>query len=142
MLAVNLALLPVTHYSKLSILLKPSFYSFTESDRTGWHALKLIPPDASVLAQFSIVPHLSERPVINMMRETTLSKDLGEDYVIASQKVDFWPFEGLEGVGKILEQKLMGPYDVIFNSNGWVVLKKRPGDQNKMEPQGTRSNTE
>jgi uncharacterized membrane protein len=142
MLVINLALLPVTHYSKLSALFKPSFYDLTESDLTGRQALNLIPPEASVLSQSPIVPHLSERQVTHMMDPTTLANGLGEDYVIASQKVAVWPFKDMGDVGKILEKVDKGPYLKVFDSNGWVVFKKQPEGTKELEPRSTQSNTE
>lgn len=123
-LFLNLTVLPMTHVSKFSILLRPSYYRITDTDRTGYKALKLIPPDASVLAQSSIAPHLTHRPLIRYMSLGTLKNDRPMDYIIACKDLNTWPLEGFPVIQKFLNQAGKKEYRTLFNENNWIVLKR------------------
>jgi uncharacterized membrane protein len=104
-------------------ILKSSYY---ETDRTimeGTKVLGLIPEKASVLAQDTIVPHLSHRARIYNMMEPSISSCGDVDYVIACANLPFFYFRNFDDIHKILEKKEAGHYHVILNEDGWIVLK-------------------
>ena len=83
-------------------------------------ALARIPPDASVVAQSPIVPHLSHRDRIYMLQDGAPEAD----YVIASTGLSAWPSPYAESVDGWLEQRRQAGYQEIFAKDGWVVLRR------------------
>ena len=124
-LVLNLSLLPVTHYSSLSKLFKPSFYFLNHNERVGRDVLKLIPPNASVLAQSPIVPHLSHRQNIQLMRLSSLTEDHDEEYIIANRYIGTWPLKDFQVIEKCLNQKAENRYITLYDADGWIVLKRQ-----------------
>jgi uncharacterized membrane protein len=127
-LLLNFSLLPVKHYSKLSTLFKPSYYRLTENDRTGEEALKRVPEGASVMAQSPIVPHLSHRSDIYLMSDIDLARHPDEEYLVACDRLDVWPFDDLKPIEKYLKAKGAAGYSRVYEKDGWVVLKRGKAD--------------
>jgi uncharacterized membrane protein len=120
-LAINLAALPVAPLGKL---FHPSYYRLTSNDLTGVQALKLIPDGASVLAQTTIVPHLSHRNLIWRIDEDSLNNEKSEDYIVTCQNLDFGPPHNFETIDQYLNLKQKRGYEKIFDQAGWIVLRK------------------
>jgi uncharacterized membrane protein len=84
-------------------------------------ALGLIPLDASVVAQASLLPHLSKRAKIFVL--DTAAPDA--DYVIASLNLNPWPLSDRSEIADLIQQRRAQNYVTIFDQAGWVVLKGR-----------------
>jgi uncharacterized membrane protein len=90
-------------------------------------ALAIIPPDASVVAQSAIVPHLSTRATIYMLRGEGPGAGADADYVIAApDDVGQWPFDNGIAVRGMLGVYEKRGYTTRFDERGWIVLAK-PG---------------
>ena len=84
-------------------------------------ALAQIPPDASVVAQAAIVPHLSQRDRIYMLEGGAPDADF---VIAASSRVSPWPAANPEAVDAWLEERRQAGYREILAKDGWVVLKR------------------
>ena len=84
-------------------------------------ALAQIPPDASVVAQAAIVPHLSHRDRIYMLEDGAPE---AEFVIAASARVSPWPAANPEAVDAWIEQRRQTGYREIFAKDGWVVLRR------------------
>jgi uncharacterized membrane protein len=82
-------------------------------------ALALIPPDASVVAQAAIVPHLSQRRTIFVLER----KPADAEYVIAADDLNPWPSASVGELRALLEEKRQRGYIPIFERDGWIVLR-------------------
>ncbi len=89
--------------------------------QTGYQALRQIPPSASVVAQTPIASHLSERDRIFLL--TPKAPDT--DFIVAARGLAFWPLEGPAELDAFLEARRGRGYEVIFEGNSWVVLRRR-----------------
>jgi uncharacterized membrane protein len=94
-------------------------------ENTAHEALSLIPPDASVVAQTCVAPHLSHRRALFPL--DALAPDA--DYVVAvdGAAVDSrspWPVAGLEEIRGLLAERQRHGYVVLFDRNGWLVLSR------------------
>jgi uncharacterized membrane protein len=123
-LVLNLSLLPVKHYSKLSALFKPSYYELTENDRIGAEVMRLVPNNVSVMAQSPIVPHLSHRKDIYLMSDIDFGRHPNEDYLVACDRLNVWPFDDLGPIERYLKAKEAAGYSKVYEKDGWIVLKK------------------
>jgi uncharacterized membrane protein len=119
-LVLNLATVPVAPLRKL---FNPSYYRLTTDDLTGDQAIGLIPGDSSVLAQQTIVPHLSHRKIIRLMDPDSISRER-EDYVIACRYLYCGPLADFGQVEQCLRLREKKGYQKIFDQNGWIVLKR------------------
>ncbi len=82
----------------------------------------LIPPDASILTQNSIIPHFSQRKsiyIIGLYEEEKFEAD----YILISDKVDAWPYNSFP---EMLQDNLtlIESYQPILSSQGWSVFRK------------------
>ena len=106
-------------------LLSPSFYTAPPFATTAARALGQIPPQASVVAQSAIVPHLSRRQNIYMMRADGPGAGIDADFVIAAAgDLPPWPFIAADQVRGQLALYAARGYATIFEENGWVVLAR------------------
>ncbi len=121
-LVLNLATVPIF---PLRDLFRAKFYRSNPVVETAPKALALVPPDAKVLAQDTIVPHLSHRKSIYMMAKSELGMDC--DYFIACRDLPAWPFDGFDPIEGSARQRMSHGYQKIFDENGWIVLKKAGG---------------
>jgi uncharacterized membrane protein len=83
-------------------------------------AVAMVPPDASVVAQAPIAPHLSQRHRIFMLQPNAPDADI----VIASTELDPWPMSDPSTVRAMLDERTRLGYRVIFNRDGWYVLSR------------------
>jgi len=105
-------------------VLKPVYYRLTDVDLAAPRALALIPDNASVLAQDTIVPHLSHRSHIRDIMPETITPPPTEDYIIACKNLQFFFFKKYDDINDFLLKEMGNGYRKIFDEQGWVVLQK------------------
>lgn len=116
-LALNVGLLPLY---PLSSLVKPGFCRQEDYYASGRGAIQCIPRDASVVAQDGIIPHLSQREEIFLLRGDPPETD----YVIVCENISPWPNDSYEDIERYLAQRAERGYTTIFSENGWVVMER------------------
>ena len=93
----------------------------TAHTKLAQHFIDMIPRDASVSAQSSLVPHLSERPSVYLFPYA----DDYADYIFLDVSSDVYPFYGspdyTHEVKKVLQK---GNYGVVAAQDGYLLLKK------------------
>jgi len=96
---------------------------FTESGflRSGRQALSMVPKDASVVAQTAIAPHLSRRAHIYCLDGSAPEAEI----VIAAPALTPWPVQGRQALEALIAGRRERGYVVIFQENGWIVLRRR-----------------
>ncbi len=99
-------------------------YYLTKNLSTGYQALRLIPQNASVIAQNPIVPHLSERNNIYILKPDMVYPS-GIEYILASSNVGLWPYTSFSQIQKYLNSEQKDGYKMIFSEDGWYVLKRK-----------------
>lgn len=117
-LSLNLYLLP---QFPLWNLTSYGYWHRGQSDKAGYAALSLIPRDASVAAQANIVPHLSHRRRIFLIRPVLIVPD--SEYIIAGRQINPYPFPTFEGIEEYLAEQ-QEDYSKVFERDGWIVLKR------------------
>jgi uncharacterized membrane protein len=98
----------------------PGHYRGTPTTATGQHVVALVPPEASVVAQAVIVPHLSERQTIHVLAPRAPDSE----YVIAHADLNPWPNENGEAIQRLVEDRQRRGYVVIFARDGWTLLRR------------------
>ncbi len=121
-LVFNIIVFQLPH-QPLGHLLRYPFWRFSETEKTASQALALVPPDASVLAQSTVVPHLSHRQVIDLIDEYSLELPHTEDYLVVCFGKDSWPLDPKD-VAKLIQLKKSQGYQVLLKQDGWFVLRK------------------
>jgi len=101
-------------------LLSSKPYRFDAIDRAGPDAIGLVPPNASVVAQTAVAPHMAHRR--DLFRLDPESPD--GDYVIAVPERSPWPNATAADVHALLAERRRRGYAVIFERDGWVVLRR------------------
>ena len=101
-------------------LLSPKPYRFDTIDRTGQEAMGVVPPDAPVIAQTAVAPHLTHRK--DLFRLDPQAPEA--DYVIAVPERSPWPNATAAEVYALLAERRRQGYGVIFERDGWVVLRR------------------
>jgi uncharacterized membrane protein len=109
----------VPGHQPLLRVLNPRHYRRLPTAAAAAQALALIPRDASVVAQTAIAPHLSERPAIFILDDSAPAAD----YVIAAAPLDPWPITTAD-VDALLAARRAAGYRVIFERDGWLVLRR------------------
>ncbi len=82
-------------------------------------ALAMIPDRASVVAQASLAPHLSQRDQIHILKPGAPDAE----YVIAAIDLDPWPVTR-EDIDTFLKERRQRGYEPVFEQEGWVVLRR------------------
>lgn len=124
-LFLNLYLLPAFPLWKLT---KTDYWHRTQSDKDGYDALSIIPRDASVTAQANIVPHLSHRRNLFLIRPVLFVPD--SEYIVASSQLGPYPFPAYKDIEDYLSSR-QEDYSTVFDRGGWVVLKRKQAVQNR-----------
>ena len=83
-------------------------------------ALAAIPPEASVVAEASIVPHLSQRDRIYLLAP----KAPEADYVITTTDAGPRPNADHAAIAELLAERRGAGYSTVVESGRWVVLKR------------------
>jgi len=88
-------------------------------DRSSvWEALRLIPPEASVLASDSLVPHLTHRETIATLLSPEVSQpDVITDYVIISLQVERNPIKQSQLADEVNRFRQRADYKLIYERN-------------------------
>jgi uncharacterized membrane protein len=87
-------------------LLSPRHYQETTFERTAYRVLRLIPPDASVVAQAAVMPHISQRHQIYVLGPAAPDAD----FVIAGAELSPWPAQTRDEL----------------EESGWILLRRGP----------------
>jgi uncharacterized membrane protein len=101
-------------------LFTPRHYRDHPTQQTGERALSLIPGQASVVAQAALAPHLSQRQRLYVLEPGAPEAD----YVLASSTLAPWPAASVADLRSLLDERQARGYAVIFDHNGWVVLRR------------------
>jgi len=99
-------------------LLSPAYYRGAQDEAIARRALSLIPTTASVVAQDSLTPHLSQRQSIYTLR-------LGApeaQFVLAGEALSPWPNESWLSVQSLLAERRAHDYRTLLDEGGFVVL--------------------
>jgi uncharacterized membrane protein len=89
-------------------------------ERTGRDALQVIPDEASVVAQANVGPHLSHRAAL-----FRLDAEAPEaDYVVAVDRRSPWPLANYDEIRALLAVRQRRGYEVVFDRDGWIVLRR------------------
>jgi uncharacterized membrane protein len=141
LLVLVLLQFPFTFSRSLKTILNPSFYIRSERESTGYEALSIIPPDASVCAQDVVVPHLSHRELIyqygcNVFKydQVVLNRDrqydgntFNAEYVVLNKYYDCFPFPGQKELAFSIEDLYRDErYEVTNYGEGWLVFRLKP----------------
>ena len=103
-------------------LFKTRHYRATNVTLTGQRALLVIPPEASVVAQDAVVPHLSHRREVYLLKE---GAPLAE-FVVAANDLSPWPNQSHSDVARLMARFVEAGYSTAFHDSGWTVLAKPP----------------
>jgi len=99
---------------------KAKFYEESQLQITGYRALRLIPPGASVVAQDDISPHLSDRESIYELDR----RSPNAEFVVACSGLSPWPNANAAAVRGLLKDFVRQGYATVFQADGWTVLKR------------------
>ena len=103
-------------------VLSPDHYRAAPADASGVTAFKMIPSDASVVAQAAIAPHLSHRSRIFVLSDEAPDAD----YVIAAAHLNPWPVATGAELMDIVDSRFGDKYSVVYNRDGWRLLRRMP----------------
>lgn len=92
----------------------------TAHDSLAQRFIAMIPADASVSAQSSLVPHLSRRANIYMFPYA----DNYADYILLDVTSDFYPYAPADYRAVVKNLLLQGNYDIVAAENGYLLLKR------------------
>lgn len=104
-------------------LIRASFYTLSDADKSAHQALAIIPKEASVAAQAAFPQLSSRREVYNLPID--LSKYQPE-YIIAAEGYDMWPFNSTQELSSFLSSAVeQYGYEQVLLENGVIVLKRQ-----------------
>ena len=106
----------------IAYLFKVSYYQQSDTVKSAWHAVDLIPSDASVGVQSAFPQLTSRRDVYNLPID--LNK-VHPSYLVLSSKLDYWPFQNQAAVIDYINQAKSMGYIVTYNQNQVYVLKHK-----------------
>jgi uncharacterized membrane protein len=99
-------------------------YIVSPIERTGYRALGHVPPDASVVAQAALLPHLSQRHHVYVLEDETPEPDA--DFLIACACLSPWPLPTSDDLTRLVDVRRRRGYSVVFEEDGWTVLRRQP----------------
>jgi uncharacterized membrane protein len=114
------ALLP--GHQPLWQLFSPHVYRFGPIERSGEQAIRMIPTDASVVAQSCFAPHVSHRSKLYLLEP----RQVDADYVVGVEARSPWPLANVAEIRSLLDERQRRGYSVIFEQDGWTVLRRGP----------------
>jgi uncharacterized membrane protein len=103
-------------------LFRAAHYQAVAARRAAPAALAVIPRDAAVVAQAPILPHLSQRVRIYVLKRAAPDAE----YVVAAPDLDPWPMTRPELADAIAQFTQRG-YAAVFDRDGWIVLRRGGG---------------
>jgi hypothetical protein len=86
----------------------------------GYRALASVPPEATVVAQGAVLPHLSQRRDIRIL--TPDSPDA--DFIVAAAALSPWPAERFEELAIAIDERRRRGFVAVFEEEGWIVLRR------------------
>ena len=92
----------------------------TADQRVWADVAPLIPNDASVVAQAALLPHLSHRQELYLLREGARDADL----LVAAYGLSPWPEANHDALAAIIDARKRAGYRPIFERDGWVLLER------------------
>jgi hypothetical protein len=113
-----------TQYNVYSVM--PYAHGFirpqvTQHDKLAARFLKEIPPDASVSAQTTLVPHLSERQYIYLFPYAVNHAD----YIFLDARAYTYPFKDYEAYATSVKSILrQGNYGILDMDDSYLLLKR------------------
>ncbi len=114
---------PFTFSRSAITLFDPGFYRIDPKvERTGYDIISMIPPEASVCAQDSVVPHLTHRRHIYQFD----GNPYGAEYVILNKFLDCFPLNQRTLVWEIARMYRNPLYEAHRFGYGWVVFTIKP----------------
>lgn len=102
-------------------LFKAGHYAIPPLHRAGYAVLDQIPPDASVVAQSAIAPHLTHRQQIFVLQPEAPPD---ADFVVANRELNLFPMVNRDELERLLEDRRTRGYKTIYDRDGWVVLRR------------------
>ena len=103
-------------------LFRASHYRPIPARTPAAEAFALIPREASLVAQGAILPHLSQRQQIYLLKRD--APDM--EYVVAASDLDPWPMTRQE-LDEVVAQFRRRGYAAVFDRQGWIVLRRSSG---------------
>lgn len=100
-------------------LFVPRHYGTSAMEPVAAQALSFIRPDASVVAQVPLLPHLSHRREIHLLKRGAPDAE----FVVAASPLDPWPNGSRDAIDALIEERKRRGYVVLFESDGWIVLR-------------------
>lgn len=125
LIAVNVAILSILPFhdrSQLKRVFMADYYRLGYDREPVKQAMELIPKNASVTTQSSLVPHLTNRDQIHLFPH-----GLDQQYVLLNTNDDgVWPLKNTQELIEIKNQKIdqNTDYHLIYQSNGVYLYKK------------------
>jgi len=114
---ISSGLLPYSHYFSLP--------NVTAHDRLASHFEAMIPPTASVSAQTTLVPHVSERRNIYLFPYGDTTADyIFLDVTNFTYPLDSSPYNSPEYIAEVKKVMLSGNYGVVAAQDGYLLLKR------------------
>lgn len=101
-------------------LLSAGHYRSVPFEVAALRVLALVPPEASVVAQTALLPHMSQRRSIYMLEAGAPDAD----FVVASTHVDPWPAATLDEIAALTAERRRRGYVVVLEEDGWLVLRR------------------
>jgi uncharacterized membrane protein len=97
-------------------------YAFGPAEHAGRDAIAIVPPEASLVAQTAIAPHVSHRRDLFMLQPGAPEAE----YVIAMPRLGPWPNASAADVADLVAARRASGYHVVFDRDGWIVLRTDP----------------
>ncbi|HWB29416.1 MAG TPA: DUF2079 domain-containing protein [Vicinamibacterales bacterium] len=110
----------VPGHQPLLRLLSPGHYRARPGVAEVERALRSIPPDASVVSQAALAPHLSHRNALYLLESPLRDAD----YVVVSTTLDPWPLDGPDAVAQAVDHYLAAGFQEIFRSTDCTILRR------------------
>lgn len=100
----------------------PRHFETSAMGHVAARAFSFVGADASVVAQVALLPHLSHRREIHLLKRGAPDAE----FVVAATSLDAWPNESRDAIDALIEERKQRGYVVLFESDGWIVLRN-PG---------------
>ncbi len=119
-LFINVAL--IAHNSPWRAAENADYWFYGDKERTGGEALRLIAPDASVVTQTSIAPHLTHRRSIYALDFDYPCAAVQAEYFIVNRDLNAFPLAAAD-IDACVDDKRKAGYKTLLEKDGWVVMK-------------------
>jgi uncharacterized membrane protein len=107
-------------YGSLPITRGFTWPRITYHERLAQNFLNMIPNSASVSAQSSLVPHISERTSIYLFPY----QDDNADYIFLDTTSVVYPLQSLSYINQVKQVLMSGTYGVVAAQDGYLLLKR------------------